>query len=418
MESISPDELALELLNQCLRGNSYSSELLEMLLRYALSADRAQARHASHALFGIVVERLGDLFEPCLVDCYASLFSETIAYALPDLRAVDLMERYRRVRLPRRFAGPDPRRVFVLSRVTLGADIAVTSVALNAAKQRFPDAEIVFVGPEKNYELFGADPRIGHMATPYRREGLLRERLSIFPALSQILSAPGSIVIDPDSRLTQLGLLPVCPEEQYYFFESRSYGEYGADTITSLAGQWLAATFGLSSRPTAFLAARGDAGRADATVSLGVGENPAKRVGDHFEREAVGLLSSKAGSVLVDRGGSEEESARVDRAVAGFGNVSTWTGAFAPFAASISHSDFYLGYDSAGQHVAAASGVPLVVVFSGHASSRFLARWKPESAAGSHVIVVEQDSKEDIVQRVAAAVDAIVWQARGAGRQP
>ena len=38
---------------------------------------------------------------------------------------------------------------------------------------------------------------------------------------------PNSIVIDPDSRLTQLGLLPICREEDYYFFESRSFG---ADT--------------------------------------------------------------------------------------------------------------------------------------------------------------------------------------------
>ncbi|MFN7931824.1 MAG: hypothetical protein U0R19_00780 [Bryobacteraceae bacterium] len=408
MESISPDDLAIELLNQCLRGNSYSSELLEMLLRYALSADAAQARHASHALFGIVVERLGDLFEPCLVDCYASLFSETIAYALPDLRAEDLLARYRRIRLPRRFSGPDPRKVFVLSRVTLGADIAVTSVALNAAKQRFPEAEIVFVGPAKNYEMFAADPRIRHMASPYRREGLLRERLSVFPALAASLSAPGSIVIDPDSRLTQLGLLPVCPEEQYYFFESRSYGEYSDSTITALTAQWCAHTFGLAQPPKAFLAPLTDAGRAQATVSLGVGENPAKRAGDEFERAVIGMLAGKSSSVLVDRGGSEEESARVDRAVLGFSNVSTWTGAFAPFAASISRSDFYLGYDSAGQHVAAASGVPMVVIFAGHASGRFLARWRPESTASTHVIVIEQDSKSGLEQRLATALETLL----------
>jgi hypothetical protein len=406
LESISPDELAIELLNQCLRGNSYSSELLEMLLRYALSADTAQARRASHAMFGIVVERLGDLFEPCLVDCYASLFSQTIAYALPDLRAEDLLDRYRRIRLPRHFAGPDPRRVFVLSRITLGADIAVTSVALNAVKQRFPNAEIVFVGPAKNYELFAADSRVRHMASPYRRDGLLRERLAVFPALAATLNDPDSIVVDPDSRLTQLGLLPVCPEDRYYFFESRSYGEYSNATITALTGQWCANTFGLPETPRAYLAPHSDACRFQATVSLGVGDNPAKGMGDEFERTAIGMLAAKSASVLVDRGCSEEESARVDRAVRGFSNVSTWTGAFAPFAASISKSDFYLGYDSAGQHVAAASGVPMVVVFAGHASARFLARWRPETTGNSYVIVVEQDSKGSVEQNLAAALDA------------
>ncbi|MBL8173119.1 MAG: hypothetical protein JNK48_00530 [Bryobacterales bacterium] len=407
MENISPDELAIELLNQCLRGNAHSSELLGMLLRYALSADASQARRASHALFGIVVERLGDLFEPCLVDCYASLFSETIAYALPDFEAEELLERYRRVRMPRRFAGPAPRKVFVLSRVTLGADVAVTSVAMNAAKQRFPEAEIVFVGPAKNYELFAADGRIRHLATPYRREGLLRERLSVFPALSSALSEAGSIVIDPDSRLTQLGLLPVCEEENYYFFESRSYGEYGDETIGALAGAWCMETFGLAEKPAAYLCPQGDAGNAEATVSFGVGENPAKRLGGSFERDALGVLAGKAGTVLADRGGSEEEGARVDRAAAGYPNVATWTGAFAAFAASISRSEFYLGYDSAGQHVAAASAVPMVVIFCGHASPRFLARWRPESRAAAHVIAVEQDSREAAAQRAMKALESV-----------
>ena len=47
--------------------------------------------------------------------------------------------------------------MLVLSRVTLGADVAVTSVLLAAAKQAWANAEIVFVGPRKNFELFAAD---------------------------------------------------------------------------------------------------------------------------------------------------------------------------------------------------------------------------------------------------------------------
>ena len=111
--------------------------------------------------------------------------------------------------------GPLPagrRRVFVLSRVTLGADVAVTSVILSAAKKRFPNARIVFVGPRKNYELFAADRRIHHAEVAYRR-GNLRERLSAWEELKAAVTATDSTVIDPDSRLTQLGLLPVCSED-------------------------------------------------------------------------------------------------------------------------------------------------------------------------------------------------------------
>ena len=88
-----------------------------------------------------------------------------------------MVARYERVRRARPIAG-EPRRIFVLSRVTLGADVAVTSVLMAAAKRRFPHAEIVFVGPRKNYELFAGDTRIHHAEVDYRRGGL-RERLAV-----------------------------------------------------------------------------------------------------------------------------------------------------------------------------------------------------------------------------------------------
>jgi ADP-heptose:LPS heptosyltransferase len=406
LENISPDELALELLNQCLRGNAYSSELLEMLLRYALSADAAQARRASHALFGIVVERLGDLFEPCLADCYAALFSETIAYALPDFRKEDLLERFRRIRVQKAFRGPDPKRVFVLSRVTLGADIAVTSLVLDAVKRRFPHSLILLMGPEKNYALFADDPRVEHHTAPYVREGSLSERLSVFPALREALWSRDAIVIDPDSRLTQLGLLPVCPEERHFFFESRSFGEYSADPLPVLTRQWIAATFGVDDAK-GYVAPIESAGTAAITVSLGVGENPAKRVDDPFERELLKKLTTLGAPVLVDRGGTAEEAQRVDAAIEGLPNVRTWTGAFASFAKSITESQLYVGYDSAGQHVAAASAVPLITVFSGHASDRFFARWKPHGDGAREVIRVESQPVEEVLQRVDISVERL-----------
>jgi hypothetical protein len=48
----------------------------------------------------------------------------------------------------------------------------------------------------------------------------------------------------------------------------------------------------------------------------------------------------------------------------------------------------------------------MVVVFAGHASARFLARWRPETTGNSYVIVVEQDSKGSVEQNLAAALDA------------
>ena len=92
------------------------------------------------------------------------------------------------------------------------------------AKARFPEAEICLVGPEKNAELFAADTGVKSLPVTYGRSSLLRERLLAAAELKLIVDEVGTVVIDPDSRLTQLGMIPVCDDARYFFFESRSYG--------------------------------------------------------------------------------------------------------------------------------------------------------------------------------------------------
>jgi len=366
LENTSPDSLAQELLEHCLAGSPFHERLLDDLLE----GDR------SRALFRIVVERLADLFEPRLCGVSADLFSEVIARRIPDLHAEHLAARYERVRRPRKF-DRDPaaiRNVLVLSRVTLGADVAITSTLLDAAKQGFPNAQIYFVGPQKAWELFAADPRLKHIAIAYGRGGTLDERLSIWRALRETMGKPASIVIDPDSRLTQLGLLPICSEEDYYFFESRSYGGDSDEPLSVLTRRWISETFGVAdARP--YIQTGLDATEFATTVSFGVGENPAKRIPGPFEEE---LLRQLPRPVLIDRGAGGEEADRVERAVARAGpGVAMWDGSFAGFAAHIQRSHLYVGYDSAGSHVAAACGVPMISIFAGFASERMFQRWRP-----------------------------------------
>src|ERR1019366_822396 len=140
LRSTSCDQVARDVLRQCMAGDP-PVELPRALLE----------EPCAQALFGILVEGLGDRFEPALCDIYARLFSHAIPGA--DLARYDRVRRSRPVAL-------QPRRVLVLSRVTLGADVAVTSVLLDAAKQAFSHAEIVFAGPRKNFEMFAADPRL------------------------------------------------------------------------------------------------------------------------------------------------------------------------------------------------------------------------------------------------------------------
>jgi hypothetical protein len=337
----------------------------------------------SRTLFRDVIEPLADRFEPALCDQYVQLFAPVIDSVFPDLPAADLIARYERVRRARPVS-QTPRRVYVLSRVTLGADIAVTSIVLDAAKKRWPDAEIVFVGPAKNFELWAADPRIRHRRVAYPRVGSLRDRLAVRDGL--VFDEPDAIVIDPDSRLTQLGLLPVCPEDRYYFFESRALGGDSADSLVALTKRWVSEIVGVPDA-RAYIAVPPASRGPDVTVSFGVGENPAKRVADPFEADLLKMLVSRYDRVIVDSGGGGEEAERVRTAVAASGNrADIFTGSFAEFAALIAQSRLYVGYDSAGGHAAAACGTPLVSIFAGFASERMLERWRPDGAGPVHLI--------------------------------
>jgi hypothetical protein len=344
-----------QLLDRCLSGEKWTEELL----------DKAMAVDEGRALLSIVVERLGDLFEPSLCETYAKLFTQVIERASPGLKP----------RIRRKTQPPKPPqttdRVYVLSRVTLGADVAVTSVLLDAAKRRYPEAEIVFVGPRKSYELFEADPRIRHFPAPYARSGSLIDRLQA----SASLWIEDGIVIDPDSRLSQLGLISVCPEERYFFFESRGYGGAGDESLPTLAARWVQEVLGVNQAVPYIAPLRTTDPPAEITVSLGVGENAAKRLDDPFERDLMKLLAQTGASILIDKGGDEAERRRVEAVLQP--GMRTHDGAFAPFTAQIARSRLYIGYDSAGGHVASATGVPLISIAKGFANERMQARWKP-----------------------------------------
>ncbi len=418
MESTSPIELARGILRSCLAGLPAPEAALEALFDEAAHGDPARAREGSRALFAELVEPLADRFEPALCDRYVELFSCAIERLIPQLHARELLNRYRRVRRAHPVAG-DPKRVFVLSRVTLGADVAVTSVVMDAVKRRFPRSRIVFAGTRKSWELFEADPRLEWLPVDYGRSSTLAGRLSVWDALQSALACPDSIFVDPDSRLTQLGLLPVCDEEQYYFFESRSYGGDGNEPLTELARRWTGEVFGVEDARAwiAPSAPSGDATRV--TMSLGVGENPAKRVPDPFEQELVSGLVALGARLLIDRGAGGEERERVDRVIAcsnaEAGQIETWDGAFAPFAARIAGSRMYVGYDSAGQHVAAACGVPLVSIFGGFVCERMFARWRPTGEAPITIIRVDRNSPQALLAETLRAAERL--DAGSIGRQ-
>jgi ADP-heptose:LPS heptosyltransferase len=365
----------------------------------------------------------------------------------------DLLARKERLRKQASWTNPSEhgrvRKALVLSRVTLGADVAITSVVLQKAQRLFPAAELVLIAPEKLRELFGANPKLRIHPVSYPAGGTLLQRLGswlhLTAALHQEVSglrAPEAVLIDPDSRFLQLGMLPALRDEShYFFFESRRYGEGSDSTISRLTLQWLNETFGdrhpllpqlwLNSEDLQFGrevvgALRSAQSRPVIAMSFGVGGNPARCWPQEFEQLVLLRLLQEGCTVLLDKGSGEQELARAEELItlaqkAGFAAIAmdaeigsallaggaadcrlaTWQGGIGRWAGLIAASDEFVGYDSAGQHIAAALGVPTIDVFAPPAEPVFRHRWTPTGKG--MVRVIPQPDRRGVLPTEAAS---------------
>lgn len=404
MANTSASQLAAALL----AGEPEPAGLVDQVIREALAS-----AEGSGALFRDLVEPLADAFQFELVNAYVHVFARVIAAGLPDLTAADLVERFMRIRRPRKFAGNPEHveNVFVLSRVTIGADIAITSRILRAAFIHFPNATIHFVGPRRNFELFEPEIGLSLVEVPYKRTGTLQERLNVYPALRDALAVKDALIIDPDSRLSQLGLLPLGEEDNYYFFESRSWWSDEDMPLGEMTERWIEQTFEVPLHMP-IVAVEDRVEGFDVTISLGVGENTEKAMPWPFEPRLLQLLVDRGLRVLVDTGAGGDEAARVHRAIAEVrpsesGSVTPYYGSFKEFASEINASDLFIGYDSAGGHAACALGVPGLLLFRGFPNERFMIRWIPWGDGELEVLDTNDMPVDVALDRVQEAIEAI-----------
>ena len=477
MESL-PEQLVAEFLSDYRASGVYLRERIARLTKLTTCEDTRIAESATRALFTALVERLADSFEPDAVSLYNRAFAQVIQACRLDPRSAqldqeleklgltgeqDLIARADRLRdVYPRTALSDPagdvQRVIVLSRVTLGADVAITSVIIERMKLSFPAAEIVLVGGKKAPELFGGEPRVRFKEIAYRRAGTTIERLLTWIDLlrcvrgsTEGLTRSEYLIVDPDTRLTQLGLLPVerpdltlrgsharepdlaAQAREYLFFPSREYGSGGTQSLSELTSIWLDAVFGesVATYPRVNLkshdleAARNLLNRMRrgshpiVAINFGVGENQLKRVGDDFESSLVARLIQEGAAIVLDKGAGEDEIRRADAVIAEAtrieregrpvraveineqslasavsseqieADVLVWNGRIGMLAGLIGESDLYIGYDSAGQHIAAALGVKCIDVFAGYSSPRMLERWRPTGRAETRIAAVD-----------------------------
>ena len=416
----------------------------DLIADAADSDDEAVRGAGLAALFGGLVEPLNDGFTPAGRAAYARFFGrivwrvvtrtpslQTALAAVGIISETALLARHAEVRGTARPAPAQAQRIVVLSRVTIGADILLSSVVLQRLHQRYPQAELVLLGDGKLQGLFGGLPRVRVRPISYARRGPLRERLaSWLTVVAAVAEERADLVVAPDSRLDQLGLLPVGDAARYLLWENLQAEGAPPASLAVLLDQWLARTLGLSVAPAVaprvaldpaatalrqrLHAAFGPA--PIAAVKLDHGGNPAKSLPKAAEVAILRHLRALGWRILLDRGFGADELANSDALLAELG----WTaldlddsgkglgravdgltpgcladtallrfhGSISGWAAALADCGHALSYDSVGHHLAGALGVPVTVAFTGHLDPAFPIAWQPRGRAPIRVVEI------------------------------
>ena len=471
-----PDELsrlsrqvAFSFIDRYYQDGSFEPEYIDLLCEMSTSfTDMQLNNRAASALFEIIVEELCDDYEEMPVEIYSRLMSQVITYCRNvsagtalDKRLTDFgISSFEELNHRSNFVhsrqykydiDKPPEKIVLLSRVTIGADVAILSVIVQRLAKIFPQAEIVIIGSDKLTGIFGGNLGIRIHPLSYARRGGLFERFSSWHATSVILadempldSEENILLIDPDSRISQLGILPLTHHDNYLFFNSRTCDSTAKNArMAELANRWIDTVFGVSgfSFPRVWTPSsvtrharnltcsiRAAGCKKLITMNFGVGNNPRKRLDLDFEKQLLGeILKSPQTVVLLDRGFGEDELSRSDSLIsylrdqghqtAGsrFGD-SEYPGishgivgvecSIGEISALIAECDEFIGYDSACQHIAAATQTPTLTIFAGSNNKSFIRRW---SACGNtqcnivHVNTLTDPrhiDTDEIVQRV------------------
>ena len=462
-------QIAHSFMDAYLKDCHYEEDYIELLCEMTtFSGDTNLTGSAAQALFRIIIESLCDDFEDLQTETYNKVMAQLISYCrqLPSGQALDrhlnafnisdrqeLLERIKTIRrdgknLSRR---QKVKKILLLSRVTIGADVAITSIIIQRLAQLYPAADMVLIGGSKLDEIYGGNSRIRLQTVEYNRQGGLIERLSswqlVLDIVQQELAAcplENTILIDPDSRLSQLGVLPIIPDQNYFFFDSRSDISFASNmSMAQLTNSWITQVTGednfcyprvwprssnLKKASRLYEEIKNNGARRVIAINFGVGGNRRKKVGWALEKELLLSLLQEPDTVIVlDKGFGDDElqnSNTLLEAVKenGFTRLDAKFGTalssdirsgvigmqtrIGEIAAVIARCDEYIGYDSACQHIAAALEIPCLTIFAGSNNMRFIRRWSAFSPNECQIVHVDTLSNpaaidiEDIITRI------------------
>ncbi len=423
-------------------------DLITLLTQMALGSNASLAEDATQSLYGKIILPLCDDFTSSSVDianqvlismiqafCHTSQGQEA-RQILNDFHLdtpESFLSRYKDLTRPRGLSEEDReqiKKVFILSRVTLGADIAITSLILSQCKDSLPNAKIHLVGPDHLRHLFH-DESVKHLLFPYDRDWSLLEKMAAWPKLFKLISketkslAPKEILLfDPDTRLSQLGLLPLAPTSSTFYFCSRK-DQTDTLSLPEITNSWLKEIFPDTSATIPHCHIKAEVldqcqrvlshsppNTFKIFINFGVGNDTKKRLPDPFEEELLSaLLYNKETLIILDSGKGTNEEERAKRLMAkiaemGYktaelGNdnyvlnkidfdhgVVRFTGKIDSVVGLVRHSDLFIGYDSCGQHLATSTETPTIICFAGAPNKRFLERWQPGNHHGKTTTLI------------------------------
>ncbi len=433
------------------------------------ATDEATRSAGLGALFGGLVEPLNDGFTVAGRAVYAALFPRicwlalerqvTVRARLASCGILDesaLIARFHHLRKGSTPAPREARSIAILSRVTVGADIALTTVAIQRLRQKYPEATITVLGDAKLAGLFGF-PGVTVAPIAYGRRGGLGDRLAAWlPVMDALDAIAPDLVVQPDSRLTQLGILPIGDANRPTWLWENLLSETKptnpqddglAGVLDRALNDWLFGsalkkpvvprlqfTPDFASLAQVFAAAVGTAPMV--AVKLDHGGNPKKSLPREGEIQLLRHLRHQGWRILLDRGFGATELASSDELVAAAGldvvdvddsgkglgaNVHAletgalrsagairFHGSIAGWGAAVAACKLAVSYDSVGHHLAAALGVPVVTAFTGHEHPRFVEAWRPTGPGAVTLIDIPTAERDQPAhwQRLFAALPA------------
>jgi ADP-heptose:LPS heptosyltransferase len=456
---ISPEIIAGELsssfMSQLAADEKPDFRAIDLLCEMALFEEDFQLRKAAvAALYKNIVEPLCDDFTTRGVEfCNLVLLrmigfirrqkeGERLNCLLNELNYPDqnlLLQRYEKIHQDIALSQSlkdKIRKILVLSRVTVGADVAITSIMVHRLARSFPQAEIIVYGPSHLPEIFYGLPRVHWAKFHYQRDGGLIGRLTSYTYLYQQLKMEWeglhdgqTLLFDPDSRLSQLALFPLLADRYTRHFPSRNDQQDNSSRLSQLTNRWLNQVLGeqinilpqISIRPAHLdnikrFFAQFPLGCKKIVINLGVGNDFRKRLPDPFEEKLLaGLLQDDSALVVLDSGAHPDERERA-RALMDIMQMKTFQavsvseknlaskqipfhhglvciqGGIGMLSALIDQADVFFGYDSCCQHLATARGTNSIICFAGAPNDRFFDRWRPLDKSGLTTTIPIQDS--------------------------